>query len=188
MALALLAACNPADSHDPGLLQEPEFGDDRVERPWVFSEHAGGHSYTIEVTGGVAVIRRTGDEPWARLMQSVPADRLSLIAGRRAEFSVQFRAALDGTQWGTPFEPTGLGVKIWTGGKTDARSRHLGAGSATATVRERLALDPSARIEDWQRHALTFDVPENAERMEVAVIMSTGGRLEIRRPALRVVD
>ncbi len=186
--LALLAACS-GDQYDPGLIRAPAFANEsgRLARPWQFAHHASTDSYLLTIDDGAAAIERVGHEPWARLSQPIDRESLPALAGRRMAFSMDIRADLDDSEWGRPIEPAGLMVRIWQ--KAEGNNAFFSAmvGSPRSQV-ERLALAPDARISEWQRHALEFELPETVSRLEVSVVMSTGGTLEIRHPSLRVVE
>ncbi|WP_116899183.1 MULTISPECIES: hypothetical protein [unclassified Wenzhouxiangella] len=181
----LLVACGDR-SPDAGLIRAPEFSDDsgRLARPWRFAHHATTDSYRLEIRDGIATIERTGPEPWSQLVQPVPPEQLDSLAGRRLAFSMDIRARLENETFGPPLEPTALTVRMWNK-PAAASAGALGAmlGSRQAES-ERLALPHDAQISDWRRVTLEFTVPEDIARMEVAAIMASGGRLELRNPAL----
>lgn len=189
--ILLLGGCTTdGDSagHDPGLIRNPAFDNEqgRLARPWMFLVHADAQSYELEVADAVATIRRTGKEPWARLAQRIPSDRLESLEGRTLAFSIDIRADLNTDQWGDPFEPTALVVKVWTQSGEDS-IRHRAMSGPRMSLNERLELDPAASIPEWQRHEIEFTLPENASRLEVSVTMTTGGTLELRFPSLKII-
>ncbi len=181
----LLVACG-GRSPDAGLIQMPRFADDsgRLARPWRFAHHATTDSYRLEIRDGIATIERTGPEPWSQLVQPVTPEHLDSLAGRRLAFSIDIRARLENETFGPPLEPTALTVRMWN------KPAASGAGSLGAMLgsrqaaSERLALPDDAQISDWRRFTLEFTVPSDIARMEVAAIMASGGRLELRNPAL----
>jgi len=184
----LLVACDGGNRADPGLIAAPGFSDDagRLARPWQFAHHASNESYVLSVTDGAVAIERVGHEPWARLAQNIRPEALPEVAGRRMAFSADLRASLSDREHGKPIEPTGLMVRIWRRAGDGSMINAL-IGSPRPRI-ERLALDANARIEDWRRHAIEFELPEDVSRLEVSAVLSTGGRLEIRNPSLRVID
>ncbi|WP_376696578.1 hypothetical protein [Wenzhouxiangella sp. EGI_FJ10305] len=181
----LLVACGDS-TPDAGLIRAPEFSDDsgRLARPWRFAHHATTDSYRLEIRDGIATIKRTGPEPWSQLVQPVTPEHLDSLAGQRLAFSMDIRARLENKTFGPPLEPTALTVRMWNK-PAAASAGSLGAmlGSRQAAT-ERLTLPEDAQISDWQRFTLEFTVPADIERMEVAAIMASGGRLELRNPAL----
>lgn len=187
-ALAFLAACG-GDRYDPGLIRAPGFANEsgRLARAWSFAHHASIDSYTLTLADDVATIERVGHEPWARLAQQIDRQSLPAVAGRRMMFSADIRAELDDSQYGKPIEPTGLMVRIWQ--EADGGSSPLDAmvGSPRSHS-ERLALAADARIPEWQHHVLEFRLPDTVSRLEIAAVMSTGGKLAVRNPALRAID
>lgn len=187
-ALALLAACG-GDQYDPGLIRAPAFANEsgRLARPWQFAHHASTDSYTLTLADGAAMIERVGHEPWARLAQQIDRESLPAVAGHRVAFSADIRADLDDSQYGRPIEPSGLVVRIWQEAEGDNNFFNAMIGSPRSQV-ERLELAPDARIPDWQRHVLEFDLPETVSRLEISAVLSTGGRLELRNPSLRAVN
>lgn len=185
LCLAWLTACGD-ERPDPGLITAPGFADEsgRLAGAWRFAHHATTGSYRLQVSDGIASIERVGHEPWAMLVQTVPDESLRALAGRRLAFSMDIRADLEDETWGRPLQPTGLSVHTWlqTGdGQASALSAMLGPRQAET---RRLALPPDARIPDWTRHTLEFPVPEDVARLEIAVVMSSGGHLQVRNPAL----
>jgi len=187
--LLLLAACSGDDHPDPGLVQAPGFVDEagRLTRPWRFIHHASNDSYRLTVSDGVARIERVGHEPWARLAQEIDREAAAAVAGRRMVFSADLRARLDDRVYGKPIEPSGLMVRVWrepAGGNNPMRA--MVAAPKSRIERSPLAAD--AHIPDWQRHSIEFDVHANVSRIEVSVILATGGRLEIRAPSLRLIE
>jgi len=187
-ALALLSACS-SDRYDPGLVRAPAFANDSgwLARPWQFAHHASTDSYTLTLADGAARIERVGHEPWSRLSQHIDRKSLPALAGRRMAFSMDIRAELDDSEYGRPIEPPGLVVRIWQETEGDHTLVSALVGSPRSQA-ERLALAADARIPEWQRHALEFELPETVSRLEISVVMSTGGTLEIRNPSLRVVE
>jgi hypothetical protein len=186
-AVLLIAGCSP-QPHDPGFLLGPEFGTREGERrAWTFSHHASTDSYELTVDQGVAAIRRVGPEPWAFFAQTLPEDSIEQLAGRRLVFSVELRGQLDTAEWGKPFEPTGLLAKMWQRPGAGGRRAHALLGSERSHS-ERLAIPGDASLPDWKRHTLEFDTPESLSRLQIAVVMSTGGTLEIRNPSLHIVE
>lgn len=186
-AMLLIAGCGQSP-HDPGFVRAPDFSAPEGERrPWILSHHASRDSYELTVDQGVAAIRRVGDEPWAFLSQTIAEPSLEQLAGQRLAFSVELRGDLDTAEWGEPFEPPGLMVKM--GQRPDANAR--GAQALLGSERshsERLPLPGDASLPDWKRYTLEFDTPETLSRLQVAVVMSTGGTLEFRKPSLHIVE
>lgn len=190
-AIVLLHGCtsgSDSGQHDPGLIRNATFSaeQDRLARPWMFAVHADGKSYKLEVADAVATIRRTGKEPWARLAQSIPSDRLEALEGRTLAFAMDIRADLNTDEWGEPFEPTALVVKVWTQSGEDS-IRHRAMSRPKISLNERLEIDPAASIPDWRRHEIEFIVPKDATRLEVSAVMTTGGTLELRAPSLQII-
>ncbi|NEZ05050.1 hypothetical protein G4Y73_12915 [Wenzhouxiangella sp. XN201] len=186
-ALLLIAGCGP-QPYDPGLLRSPGFGTAEGERrSWTFSHHASTDSYELTIDQGVAAIRRVGPEPWAFLAQMLPEGSIEQLAGRRLVFAVELRGQLDTTEWGKPFEPTGLLAKMWHRPGDGARGAHALLGSERVHS-ERLPLPGDASLPDWKRHTLEFDTPETLSRLQIAIVMSTGGTLEMRNPSLHIVE
>jgi hypothetical protein len=186
LVLALLPGCDRAP--DPGLVRAPGFADEngRLAAPWRFAHHASTDSYRLVVDSGVATIERTGHEPWAMLVQPVPQDLIPELAGRRLAFSMELRAELENETFGPPLKPTALTVQMWheqRGG--GALGGMLGPRQAETA---RLDLPSAARITDWTRHTLEFTAPDDLSKMEIAVMMTSGGRLQLRRPALHPLD
>jgi hypothetical protein len=185
----LISACSPQAEHDPGLLAAPGFIDEtgRLVRPWSFQHHATLGSYRLTVTDGELTIERIGAEPSATLVQDLPAEAVADAAGRTLVFGADFRARLENDTWGPPLSPTGMIVRVESppeGGASDLAAR---LGSARRRV-ERLDLPSPVVIDDWTRHELVFDVPEDVQRMSVSFSMTSGGVLEIRNPSLTVVE
>lgn len=188
--ILLLCGCTSGSDqaeYDPGLIRNPAFGNEqgRLARPWMFTVHADAQSYELEVADGVATIRRTGKEPWARLAQRVPSDGLEALEGSTLTFAMDIRADLNIDQWGEPFEPTALVVKIWTQSGENS-IRHRAMTGPKLSLNERLEIDPAASIPEWQRHEIEFIMPDYASRLEVSAVMTTGGTLELRSPSLQI--
>lgn len=191
LGIMLLHGCTSgSDSaeYDPGLIRNPAFGTEqgRLARPWMFTAHANAQSYDLEVADAVATIRRTGKEPWARLVQRISPDRLEALEGRTLALAMDIRANLNTEEWGQPFEPTALVAKVWT--QPEVTSPRLRAMTGPKlSLNERLEIDPAAKIPEWSRHEIEFTVPENASRLEVSMTMTTGGTLELRSPSLHII-
>jgi len=184
-----ISACSTETAHDPGLLAVPGFTneDGRLQRPWSFVHHATLGSYRLTVNDGIATIERTGHEPSATLAQSLPREAVAEIGGRTLVFGAELRARLEEETWGPPVSPTGMVVHIHAppaGGASHLAAR-LGQ---TRQLTERLDLPSPHQIDDWQRHELEFDVPEDVERLTVSFFMTSGGVLEIRNPSVTVVE
>lgn len=186
--MLMTAACTTEADNDPDLIAVSGFaGDDgRLQRPWSFVHHATLGSYRLNVNDGILSIERTGPEPSATLAQSLPAETVAKIGGSTLVFAADLRANLETDTWGTPVSPTGMVVRMHSppaGGSSHIAAR-LGTGRQQTV---RLDLSPSIRMNDWQRHELEFDVPEDAERLTVSFAMTAGGILEIRNPSLTLV-
>lgn len=183
-AVLLIAGCGEPP-RDPGFVRAPDFSVAAGERlPWIFSHHASDGSYELTIDQGVAAIRRIGAEPWAFLGQTVPEDTINQLAGQRLAFSVELRGRLDSAEWGKPFEPTGLLAKMW---QRPGAGAHALLGSERSHSK-RLAIPGDASLPDWKRHTLEFDTPETLSRLQIAVVMSTGGTLELRNPSLHIIE
>lgn len=176
------------NAHDPGLLQAPGFDDGggRLVRPWLFSEHGGGNSYELEISDGVAAMRRFGKESWARLAQSVSGDRLAPVSGRTMAFSIDIRNSPGPAAAAGSSKPNMMAVQAWGRPAGDNSRAHALLGPKLI-LNERLELDASAGSGDWQRHTIEFRVPERATRLEVSAVMRSFGRMELRNPALVAV-
>lgn len=187
--LAFLVACG-GERTDPGLIQAPGFADEsgKLARPWRFAHHASVDSYQLELADGVATITRIGHEPWAMLVQPVEKDSLNVLAGQRLAFGMDIRADLEDESFGPPFEPTALAVRMWHQPQ-NAGASALGSVLGPRQARTaRLDLPPAARIPEWSRYTLHFTAPEDLYRMELSIVMTSGGRLELRNPSLHLLD
>lgn len=175
-----------AAAYDPGLIQEPQFGDEqgRLLRPWSFSQHAGDPSYEYRIDMGTMTIRRIDVEPWGKLGQRISLEELE--PGETLEFEVEMLPELS-EEYGEPMVPTGLEVNVrgYAGNADLPRSPMMGS---ARLLSERLPVERVESHPEWAVYTLQFDLPEGATRLEVAVVMSMGGALHLRRPSLRVVD
>jgi len=183
--LLIAVACGNTGPPDPGFIRAPEFtnsSDDR--RAWLFSHHATSDSYRLVVTNGVAAITRVGHEPWAMLSQSISAASVETLAGKRLALSIDLKGMLEDETWGEPLEPTGLIVRIQQ--PVPGSRTHALLGSRRSRT-ERLPLPAEATPAEWQRYTLEFDAPTDLEKLEVGVLMTTGGTVKFRRPSLRIV-
>lgn len=188
---ALILGCTTErgpHSHDPGLLQAPGFDDGggRLVRPWLFSEHGGGNSYELEISGGIAAMRRFGKESWARLAQSVSGNRLAPVSGRTMAFSIDIRNSPGPAAAAGSSKPNMMAVQAWGRPAGDNSRAHAFLGPKLI-LNKRLELDASAGSGGWQRHTIEFRVPKHATRLEVSAVMRSFGRMELRNPALVVV-
>lgn len=188
-SLSMLGACSGDERYDPGLVQAPGFASEagRLARPWQFAHHASADSYELTLADGIATIERVGHEPWGRLSQEIDRDAIPAFAGRSMAFSADIRAVLDDSQYGKPMEPSGLMVRIWHK-RQNAGSTFTAMTAAPRSRVERLELAADARIPQWQRHSVFFEVPDKVSRIEISAILSTGGTLQLRNPSLVAVE
>lgn len=191
VSLFLLTACSAYAPPDSGLIANPTFapdsGTDRVGEPWSSTQHGGDRSYRTTVSAGVLRIERIGPEPWGQTVQIVPAEDLR---GRRAEFSVELAGDLEPVEGSVDLGPrrkgysrTGIGVVV-KGFRDDPKLRRLGT-----IMLEKIEHEPrlSPGEHDWERHRLTFDVPETATNIEVQIRLTRHGVLKARGPRLVAV-
>jgi hypothetical protein len=103
-----------------------------------------------------------GAEPWATVLQSIPARE---VAGQRVRFSLAMR--MDGV--------AGAGAGPW-----------IIAFGPGGMIEHRASLDLGTR--DWRRVAVEIELPGNAERIEVGAILEADGRMWIDDARLEVVE
>lgn len=186
IAWLALAACGGNGQPDPGFIRVADFKRTEADlRAWQFIHHASHDSYELTVSDGSAAITRIGHEPWATLTQSISPEHIERLAGQRLAFSIDLKGALEDETWGDPIEPTGLTARMQQ--RPGAQSRTHALLGSRRSRSERLPLPADALMPDWQRHTLEFDAPDDLEKLEVGVIMTNGGTLELRHPSLTIV-
>jgi hypothetical protein len=136
---------------------------------WICRVHADSASFRISSDATTAAqgrrslrIEKVGTEPWATVLQSIPARE---AAGHRVRFSLAMRmegvAGVGAGPWIIAFGPGGM-------------------------IEHRASLDKGTR--DWQRAAVEMELPGNAEHIEVGAILEADGRIWIDDARLEVVE
>ncbi|WP_018971423.1 hypothetical protein [Rudaea cellulosilytica] len=175
-----LAGCGshsngPAYVELPGsvALQNPDFeapsGTDDVIPGWETSQHAGPISYKLGVDQSVSAtgvasfrIERIREQVYGQISQEAP---IAAHAGRTIELTAQMKTADVG--------PAGWQLMLtFTGGVPNPR---------------RLA-KPLAGTQDFQKVAIRTQVPQGAQKVEIAAILKDHGTAWLDDVHLRVVD
>ena len=142
---------------NPGF-EAPARRGERCPEAWGCTMHADPDSFRFVLDGsapaqgvGSLCIERVTREPWAVISQSVPAEPLR---GRRLRFSIAVR--------GERLEGPGGGPWVLVNGP-----------AGLLLHEERLALAGAA----WERRAIEFQVPAQAQALEVGATLQGGGRI-----------
>ena len=166
------ANCAPRSGN---LIQDTSFTtlfSHRSQRLWHTSEHAAGGTFEPGVENGVLSIRKIGDEPWFTVTQSPDAESL---AGKKLAFSAEIRLDLH-----EPEKPHAFGY----GGGLTVLARRGGK----VVVRSTLEHEPHFGTHDWQTVKVVFPLPKNTTYLRVGFVHQAGGVIQVRNPALHVVD
>ena len=142
---------------NPGFEAPPRQGE-RCPEAWACSMHANPDSFRFVLDAaspaqgsGSACIERVTREPWAVISQSVPAEPWR---GRRLRFSIAVR--------GERLEGPGGGPWVLVNGPMGMLLHE-----------ERIAIAGGA----WERRAIEFQVPAQAQALEVGATLQGGGRI-----------
>lgn len=144
----------------------------RSQRLWHVAEHAAGGTYEPSVKDGVLSIRKIGDEPWFTVNQ-VP--EVKDLAGKKLAFSAEIKLDLH-----EPEHPHGFG---YGGGLTV-----LAQSGSKMVVNSTLEHEPNFGTHDWQSVQVVFPLPKNTTFVRVGFVHQAGGVIQVRNPALHVVD
>lgn len=169
------------------LLDAPGFEGEngRLDRSWTFIHHANTDSFTLTLQDGEALLRRIGKEPWSRLTQSVSGPELEARAGSWMAFSAELMAELDSRPWAPLVGSSGFIVQVVRQPPEDFRARLMGQRNIEEHL---LEIEPDVQIPEWQEHVLEFYVPEDVQRIDVSIIMASGGWFKFRNPVLRQAE
>jgi hypothetical protein len=181
LAVLALGACGPLPGGDPcapeagNYLQDVDFAQEAQSsrsKHWTGIQHTGEKSFAVAIADGVLSIDKVGSQPWFLYRQRLPAEEL---AGERVVFSAELR--LVGRAAGGPERVGNAG-----GLKLSA----LSAGKAGLRLEQRLAAGEPA--EQWQPLRIIAALPRYTDILELSFFHESDGVLEVRAPALQVLD
>ncbi|MCP8900648.1 hypothetical protein [Gilvimarinus xylanilyticus] len=204
LGLLVLSGCNDRDvsengggassqpsnyiAPDPGFLRNGSFevSEQGQLDYWRLLQHASNTSYEIRATDGVLAIKRTGPEPWGKVRQQFRKVDVEPLQGRTLEFSAEVKTHFT-DEYGSAFEPPGLMV-LAKGLKAGAPAMM----GASTLVTKKAIVPGDLGEQGWHHFAVKFDLPalEDASyvELEVAFLMTLGGQMQIRGPALIALD
>ena len=168
---------------DPGFLRNAGFIAEggRLDY-WRLFQHASNTSYEARADDGVLTIVRTGPEPWGKLSQQFRKADAEALQGKTLAFSAEVRTQFT-DEYGSAFEPPGLMVL--------AKGLRAGAPAMMGTsilVSEKAEIIEGLEETEWQHYAVKFQLPSIEEAtfvdLEVAFLMTLGGQMQVRGPAL----
>jgi len=180
IALAL-GACGPAPGGDPCVLQEGNYLQDADfameaqssrSRHWTGIQHTGEKSFAVAIADGVVSIDKVGSQPWFLYRQRLPAGEL---AGQRVVFSADVRlAGRAAGEHGRVGQAGGLKLSALSAGKSELR------------LEQRLA---DGEVEEqWQPLRIIARLPRYTDTLELSFFHESDGVLEVRGPALQLLD
>ena len=181
IAALALGACGPVPGDDPCVLEEDNYLQDvdfaleaqsSRSKHWTGIQHTGEKSFAVAIADGVLSIDKVGSQPWFLYRQRLPAGEL---AGQRVVFSAEVRLV------GRAAEGPGR-VGHVGGLKLSA----LSAGKAELRLEQRLAAVEPA--EQWQPLRIIAQLPRYTDTLELSFFHESDGVLEVRGPALQVLD
>lgn len=184
--LVILSACSDAPAPGSGTgnscapVSENQIQDARFETlsahhskaQWQASEHAAGGSFESSVSDGTLSIRKTGNEPWFLVAQSADA---KVLAGNTLSFSAELKLDLH--------EPEHIHGFGYGGGLSV-----LGKRGGKLVVNSRFEHQPHFGVHDWQPVEVIFKLPRNTTYLRLALLHQAGGSMQVRKPALYIVD
>jgi hypothetical protein len=179
--LLALGACGPVPDGDGCVVEEGNYLQDvdfaleaqsSRSRHWTGIQHTGEKSFAVAIGDGVLSIDKVGPEPWFLYRQRLPAQEL---AGERVVFSADLR--LLGRAAGGPERVGQAG-----GLKLAAAS----AGRSGLRLEQRLADGEAAA--QWQPLRIIAEVPRYTDTLELSFFHESDGVLEVRSPALQVLN
>ncbi|MBU2886529.1 hypothetical protein KO507_12220 [Gilvimarinus agarilyticus] len=153
---------------------------------WSFSQHSSNTSYSITVYEGELNITRTGEEPWGKVGQLFRGQVLESLQGKTLVFSAEVKADFT-SEWGQAMEPAALAVLLKG---RNMNSPLLGGSSVLSSLKEPILTDDNSA--HWQRYQVEFTVPPaedvSVTSLEVSFLMTEGGTMYVRGPALTEVE
>lgn len=127
-------------------------------------------------------LSRAGAEPWGKVTQKFRTAELDNLVGKTLEYSIDVKGEFTG-EYGEPIEPTAITVQVCAVKK--GKPAMMGSSSLLfyrEPVAETLGLAP------WRRYRVQFEVPAPEQArvvgVELSIVMSMGGTLWARNPAL----
>ncbi|MDO3380935.1 hypothetical protein [Gilvimarinus algae] len=176
------------EAPDPGYLLNAEFlqGEQGNVDQWSLLAHASNGSYSVIVDDGVMMFTRVGVEPWGKVRQLFKGESIEPFIGRTLRFSADMRAEFT-SEWGEAMEAPGLVVT----------AKGIPAGSppilgSSLLLSEKAAVDDLDVSADWHRYEVEFELPTAEQalvvELEVGFLMTEGGSLYVRGPALIAVE
>ncbi|WP_157497595.1 hypothetical protein [Gilvimarinus chinensis] len=153
---------------------------------WGLSQHASNPSYSYSSNGEVLRLERTGTEPWGKVFQRFRGEEVLPLLGKTLEFSAEIRAELN-DDYGSAMEPPSL--MAWAKGFRKGTPPLLGK---STLVSEKALLPELPGEYGWKHYAVTFSLPPETSvsqvELEFSLVLTTGGALEMRGPALIEVE
>lgn len=184
-AALAVAACSGAGPQpaEPGFIQNPLFADpsggNGVGKPWATIQHAGEPSYLFTVRDGVLRIERVGSQPYGKVIQVLPAEKLR---GKTLAFSAELSGNLEPLD--NPSVPwaDATGLEVIVKGYSGKKALRMLGKRVLLNATSEPGLTPGEL--DWTRQRVVFQVPEQATDVVVGIRLVLNGVLEARSPSL----
>lgn len=177
--LALTTAALPLQAADcplrgPELVQDRTFAEEaasRTSKHWTGVQHAGEHSYQLDIADGVLTIEKTGTQPWYIFRQRIdPED----VQDRKMRLAAELKLDLEPATENTAAE-AGAGLYL----KAISRS-----GKRYTAV---FPHEPHQGVSDWVPVEVIVALPWNLARIDVGFTHRGEGSFQVRNPSFREV-
>ncbi len=181
MAFTLvLPACQPApelpkcELKEVNHLKDIDFAQEAISsrsKHWTGIQHAGEKSFTVNFDGPVAIIEKTGTQPWFLYRQRL---RSGDFSERKLVFSAEVKLIPSSNSVDARASVGGLRLSaISSNGKPSKRVEQ--------------GVPKDSEYGDWQSLQLIALIPKNTQTLEVSFFHELDGAMHIRNPSLREV-
>jgi hypothetical protein len=183
MIVLCISGCQPVPDVPACTLGEKNFLNDADfsaeaassrSKHWTGIQHAGEKSFRVTFEGPIAVIEKTGSQPWFLYRQRLKTTQLADV---KMAFSaeVKLTPASSGVAVGKMEIPGGL------------RLSAMGpSGKPILRLESRIPAD--GEWDDWQFLQVVVQVPKATKALELSFFHESEGTLRVRNPSLREVD
>ena len=168
-----LPACTLGEEN---FLNDPDFSAEAASsrsKHWTGIQHAGERSFRVSFDGPIAVIEKTGSQPWFLYRQRL---RTTQFADQKMAFSAEVKL--------TP--PSGVTMEQM---ETPGGLRLSAMGSSGKPIlRLESGVPAHSERDEWQLLQVVVQVPEATQALELSIFHESEGTLRVRNPSLREVD